>query len=104
MPCYHCAGWWSWCNGVGMFSCHKSLTNNILCSSSDLLLMFTSWESIGEKYFLIHHFAALYAYYYVLVSCVSSRFGLVSLTSTRFPIPFCAFPFSVESRDIALLR
>jgi len=17
MPCYHCAGWWWWCNGVG---------------------------------------------------------------------------------------
>jgi len=22
MPCYHCAGWWWWCNGVGMFSWH----------------------------------------------------------------------------------
>jgi len=22
MPCYHCAGWWWWCNGVGDDSWH----------------------------------------------------------------------------------
>jgi len=25
MPCYHCAGWWWWCNGVGdVFLAHFS--------------------------------------------------------------------------------
>ncbi len=58
-------------------------------SFSDLLLMFTSWESIGDKYFVIHHFAALYAYYYVLVSC----FLLVwcTMTSSRSPRSFCTY-------------
>lgn len=35
---------------------------------SDLLLMIYFWDFIGEKYFVIHHLAALIAYYYVLVS------------------------------------
>lgn len=49
--------------------------------------MITSWESIGDTYFVIHHFAALYAYYYVLVSC----FQLVwcTMTSSRSPRSFC---------------
>ncbi|KAL7849247.1 hypothetical protein SRHO_G00208700 [Serrasalmus rhombeus] len=34
---------------------------------SDLLLMLYFWDFIGEKYFVVHHLAALYAYYYVLV-------------------------------------
>ncbi|XP_062377804.1 TLC domain-containing protein 4-B [Sardina pilchardus] len=33
---------------------------------SDLLLIFNYWSSIGDKFFVIHHLAALYAYYYVL--------------------------------------
>ncbi|XP_064188288.1 TLC domain-containing protein 4-B isoform X1 [Anguilla rostrata] len=33
---------------------------------SDLLLIFYYWKAIGDKFFVIHHLAALYAYYYVL--------------------------------------
>ncbi|XP_019897547.1 TLC domain-containing protein 4-B isoform X1 [Esox lucius] len=33
---------------------------------SDLLLIFYYWKAIGDKYFVLHHLAALYAYYYVL--------------------------------------
>ncbi|XP_029699064.1 transmembrane protein 56-B isoform X2 [Takifugu rubripes] len=34
---------------------------------SDLLLIFYYWKAIGDKFFVIHHVAALYAYYYVLL-------------------------------------
>ncbi|MBN3281585.1 TM56B protein, partial [Polyodon spathula] len=33
---------------------------------SDLLLIFYHWKAIGDKFFVVHHLAALYAYYYVL--------------------------------------
>ncbi|XP_056439695.1 TLC domain-containing protein 4-B-like [Gadus macrocephalus] len=33
---------------------------------SDLLLIFYYWKAIGDKFFVLHHLAALYAYYYVL--------------------------------------
>ncbi|MBN3323942.1 TM56B protein, partial [Atractosteus spatula] len=33
---------------------------------SDLLLIFYYWKAIGDKFFVVHHMAALYAYYYVL--------------------------------------
>ncbi|XP_028666955.2 TLC domain-containing protein 4-B [Erpetoichthys calabaricus] len=33
---------------------------------SDLLLIFYYWKAIGDKFFVVHHVAALYAYYYVL--------------------------------------
>ncbi|XP_036441619.1 TLC domain-containing protein 4-B isoform X2 [Colossoma macropomum] len=33
---------------------------------SDLLLIFYYWRAIGDKFFVVHHLAALYAYYYVL--------------------------------------
>nr|XP_057915890.1 TLC domain-containing protein 4-B-like [Doryrhamphus excisus] len=33
---------------------------------SDLLLIFYYWKAIGDKFFVVHHLAALYAYYYVL--------------------------------------
>lgn len=34
---------------------------------TDLLIMFSSWEITGDKLFVLHHLAALYAYSYVLV-------------------------------------
>uniref|UniRef100_A0A3Q3IX69 TLC domain-containing protein n=1 Tax=Monopterus albus TaxID=43700 RepID=A0A3Q3IX69_MONAL len=40
---------------------------------SDLLLIFYYWKAIGDKFFVIHHLAALYAYYYVLVSALWSN-------------------------------
>uniref|UniRef100_A0A4W5M4D5 Si:dkey-10f21.4 n=1 Tax=Hucho hucho TaxID=62062 RepID=A0A4W5M4D5_9TELE len=33
---------------------------------SDMLLICYYWRAIGDKFFVIHHLAALYAYYYVL--------------------------------------
>ncbi|XP_006005760.1 TLC domain-containing protein 4-B isoform X1 [Latimeria chalumnae] len=33
---------------------------------SDLLLIIYYWNAIGDKFFVAHHLAALYAYYYVL--------------------------------------
>ncbi|XP_035278579.1 TLC domain-containing protein 4-B-like [Anguilla anguilla] len=33
---------------------------------SDLLLILYFWDAIGDKLFIVHHLAALYAYYYVL--------------------------------------
>ncbi|XP_041718197.1 TLC domain-containing protein 4-B isoform X3 [Coregonus clupeaformis] len=33
----------------------------------DLLLIFYYWKAIGDKFFVVHHLAALYAYYYVLL-------------------------------------
>lgn len=39
-------------------------------SLADLLLILYYWKAIGDKYFVTHHVAALYAYYYVLVSAI----------------------------------
>lgn len=45
-----------------------------LCSCfPDLLLIFYYWKAIGDKFFVVHHVAALYAYYYVLVSALLSN-------------------------------
>ncbi|XP_051970862.1 TLC domain-containing protein 4-B-like isoform X1 [Xyrauchen texanus] len=41
-----------------------SITTGYLIS--DLLLIFYYWRAIGDKFFVVHHLAALYAYYYVL--------------------------------------
>ncbi|XP_072547359.1 TLC domain-containing protein 4-B [Salminus brasiliensis] len=54
---------------------------------SDLLLMIYYWDFIGEKYFVIHHLAALYAYYYVLSQGLLpyfANFRLLSELSTPF--------------------
>lgn len=48
-----------------------SITTGYLIS--DLLLIFYYWRAIGDKFFVIHHLAALYACYYVLVSSLLSR-------------------------------
>ncbi|KAF5911101.1 hypothetical protein HPG69_001067 [Diceros bicornis minor] len=34
---------------------------------SDLLILILYWKVIGDKYFIIHHCTALYAYYFVLI-------------------------------------
>lgn len=48
------------------------LSSSTLCFP-DLLLIFYYWKAIGDKFFVIHHVAALYAYYYVLVSALLSN-------------------------------
>lgn len=48
-----------------------SITTGYLIS--DLLLIFYYWRAIGDKFFVIHHLAALYACYYVLVSSLLSH-------------------------------
>ncbi|XP_062873023.1 transmembrane protein 56-B-like [Trichomycterus rosablanca] len=54
---------------------------------SDLLLMIYFWEFIGEKYFVIHHLAALYAYYYVLSQGILPYFANFRLLA-EFSTPF----------------
>ncbi|XP_066538827.1 transmembrane protein 56-B-like [Hoplias malabaricus] len=54
---------------------------------SDLLLMICFWDFIGEKYFVLHHLAALYAYYYVLNQGTLPYFANFRLLS-EFSTPF----------------
>ncbi|XP_046718241.1 TLC domain-containing protein 4-B-like isoform X2 [Silurus meridionalis] len=45
------------------------------------------WNFIGEKYFVIHHLAALYAYYYVLSQGILPYFANFRLLA-EFSTPF----------------
>ncbi|KAF5906217.1 transmembrane protein 56-B-like, partial [Clarias magur] len=54
---------------------------------SDLLLMVYFWDLIGEKYFVAHHLAALYAYYYVLSQGILPYFANFRLLA-EFSTPF----------------
>lgn len=64
-----------YCLYLKCFDC----TNNVLSlfplyfCFPDLLLIFYYWKAIGDKFFVVHHLAALYAYYYVLVSALLSN-------------------------------
>ncbi|XP_012516643.1 PREDICTED: transmembrane protein 56 [Propithecus coquereli] len=42
---------------------------------SDLLILIWHWKVIGDKFFIIHHCAALYAYYFVLKDGVLAYIG-----------------------------
>lgn len=35
---------------------------------TDLFILILYWKVIGDKYYIIHHCTALYAYYFILVS------------------------------------
>uniref|UniRef100_A0A6I8QGE6 TLC domain-containing protein 4 n=2 Tax=Xenopus tropicalis TaxID=8364 RepID=A0A6I8QGE6_XENTR len=54
---------------------------------SDLLLIIYYWKEIGDKYFVTHHLAALYAYYYVLGEGMLPYFGNFRLIA-EFSTPF----------------
>uniref|UniRef100_A0A8C5R2A0 TLC domain containing 4 n=1 Tax=Leptobrachium leishanense TaxID=445787 RepID=A0A8C5R2A0_9ANUR len=54
---------------------------------SDLLLIIFYWKAIGDKYFVTHHLAALYAYYYVLGEGMLPYFGNFRLLA-EFSTPF----------------
>ncbi|XP_069087583.1 TLC domain-containing protein 4 [Pleurodeles waltl] len=54
---------------------------------SDLLLIVYYWKAIGDKYFITHHLAALYAYYYVLGEGMLPYFGNFRLLA-EFSTPF----------------
>ncbi|XP_077132055.1 TLC domain-containing protein 4 [Ranitomeya variabilis] len=54
---------------------------------SDLLLIICYWKAIGDKYFVTHHVAALYAYYYVLGEGMLPYFGNFRLLA-EFSTPF----------------
>lgn len=56
-----------------------------LSPSTDLLLICYYWEAIGDKFFVLHHLAALYAYYYVLVSSLLSGGSSAAKTGRRPP-------------------
>ncbi|XP_032922936.1 TLC domain-containing protein 4 [Catharus ustulatus] len=54
---------------------------------SDLLLIIFYWKAIGDKFFVIHHLAALYAYYFVLSKGLLAYFGNFRLLA-EFSTPF----------------
>ncbi|XP_075792696.1 TLC domain-containing protein 4 isoform X4 [Pelodiscus sinensis] len=54
---------------------------------SDLFLITYYWKAIGDKYFVIHHLAALYAYYFVLGEGILAYFGNFRLLA-EFSTPF----------------
>ncbi|XP_056353537.1 TLC domain-containing protein 4 isoform X2 [Oenanthe melanoleuca] len=54
---------------------------------SDLLLIIFYWKAIGDKFFVIHHLAALYAYYFVLSEGLLAYFGNFRLLA-EFSTPF----------------
>uniref|UniRef100_M4AEF9 TLC domain containing 4 n=1 Tax=Xiphophorus maculatus TaxID=8083 RepID=M4AEF9_XIPMA len=54
---------------VGIFCLYgrSHVSNSVLARFLfNLLLIFYYWKAIGDKFFVVHHLAALYAYYYVL--------------------------------------
>ncbi|XP_047404512.1 TLC domain-containing protein 4 isoform X1 [Sciurus carolinensis] len=66
-------------------------TMNIATASgyliSDLLILILYWKVIGDKYFIIHHCAALYAYYFVMkegVLAYIANFRLLAELSSPF--------------------
>ncbi|XP_020945834.1 transmembrane protein 56 isoform X6 [Sus scrofa] len=64
---------------------------NIAVSSSylisDLFILILYWKVIGDKYYIIHHCTALYAYYFILVVLRSSELpqGFQGLRHQRGP-------------------
>lgn len=56
---------------IALITCH--LSSPFYFCFPDLLLIFYYWKAIGDKFFVVHHLAALYAYYYVLVSALLSN-------------------------------
>ncbi|XP_005307592.2 TLC domain-containing protein 4 isoform X1 [Chrysemys picta bellii] len=54
---------------------------------SDLFLITYYWKAIGDKFFVIHHLAALYAYYFVLGEGMLAYFGNFRLLA-EFSTPF----------------
>ncbi|NXX50195.1 TM56B protein, partial [Tricholaema leucomelas] len=54
---------------------------------SDLLLIIYYWKAIGDKFFVLHHLAALYAYYFVLSRGLLAYFGNFRLLA-EFSTPF----------------
>ncbi|XP_028919351.1 TLC domain-containing protein 4 [Ornithorhynchus anatinus] len=54
---------------------------------SDLLLLIFYWKAIGDKFYVLHHVAALYAYYFVLVQGKLAYMGNFRLLA-EFSTPF----------------
>ncbi|NWX20967.1 TM56B protein, partial [Aegotheles bennettii] len=54
---------------------------------SDLLLIIYYWKAIGDKFFVIHHLTALYAFYFVLSKGLLAYFGNFRLLA-EFSTPF----------------
>uniref|UniRef100_UPI00398EEFE7 TLC domain-containing protein 4-B isoform X2 n=1 Tax=Pristiophorus japonicus TaxID=55135 RepID=UPI00398EEFE7 len=54
---------------------------------SDFLLILWYWNAIGDRYFIIHHLTALYAYYYVLGQGLLPYFANFRLIA-EFSTPF----------------
>uniref|UniRef100_A0A8C8ZHJ2 TLC domain containing 4 n=1 Tax=Prolemur simus TaxID=1328070 RepID=A0A8C8ZHJ2_PROSS len=58
---------------VGIFAFF--LCNNLFFLPTDLLILIWHWKVIGDKFFIIHHCAALYAYFFVLKDGVLAYIG-----------------------------
>ncbi|KAM4640938.1 TLC domain-containing protein 4-B [Discoglossus pictus] len=68
-----------------MVKLNVAITSGYLIS--DLLLIVYYWKAIGDKYFVTHHLAALYAYFYVLGEGMLPYFGNFRLLA-EFSTPF----------------
>ncbi|XP_018417877.1 PREDICTED: transmembrane protein 56 [Nanorana parkeri] len=68
-----------------MVKLNVAITSGYLIS--DLMLILYYWKAIGDKYFVTHHVAALYAYYYVLGEGMLPYFGNFRLLA-EFSTPF----------------
>ncbi|XP_053550027.1 TLC domain-containing protein 4 isoform X3 [Bombina bombina] len=68
-----------------MVKLNVAITSGYLIS--DLLLIIYYWKAIGDKYFVTHHLAALYAYFYVLGEGMLPYFGNFRLLA-EFSTPF----------------
>uniref|UniRef100_A0A8C4WQJ2 TLC domain containing 4 n=1 Tax=Gopherus evgoodei TaxID=1825980 RepID=A0A8C4WQJ2_9SAUR len=65
----------------------KNMTFFFFFSFTDLFLITYYWKAIGDKFFVIHHLAALYAYYFVLGEGMLAYFGNFRLLA-EFSTPF----------------
>ncbi|KAH0618405.1 hypothetical protein JD844_017560 [Phrynosoma platyrhinos] len=65
-----------------------SITTGYLIS--DLLLLIFNWKAIGDIFFIIHHFVALYAYYFVLIVLDRQRHTIYAafITDKQMPVLF----------------
>uniref|UniRef100_A0A8D0FGQ0 TLC domain-containing protein n=1 Tax=Strix occidentalis caurina TaxID=311401 RepID=A0A8D0FGQ0_STROC len=71
---------------VGGFCLYILLYDDAV-NADHLLLIIYYWKAIGDKFFVIHHLAALYAYYFVLSKGLLAYFGNFRLLA-EFSTPF----------------
>uniref|UniRef100_A0A8C9FV17 TLC domain-containing protein n=1 Tax=Pavo cristatus TaxID=9049 RepID=A0A8C9FV17_PAVCR len=88
LPCYKGLTvhfWYVYRGDPSIVKLNIAITTGYLIS--DLLLIICYWKAIGDKFFVIHHLAALYAYYFVLSKGLLAYFGNFRLLA-EFSTPF----------------